>query len=221
MGTITAQVIIDKAQIVLQDTTAVRWPEAELLGWLNDAQRAICAVLPELNAITGNITLVLGTRQSLPTGAPAGITLLKIMRNMGVGGATAGAAMRKVPQELLDSQVPNWHDAAAATALLKHYVYDLRAPKIFYVYPASVANNTVEALYTAAPLDIAIGAAITIDDTYANPLMDYILYRAYSKDLELAGNDTRAKDSMGTFIAFLGAKKSVDVANAPIDVVRG
>lgn len=221
MGTITAQVIIDKAQIVLQDTTAVRWPETELLGWLNDAQRAICAVLPELNAITGNITLVLGTRQTLPTSAPAGITLLKIMRNMGVGGTTAGVALRKVPQELLDSQIPNWHDVAAATTLLRHYVYDQRAPKVFYVYPASVLNNTVEALYTAAPADITLGTAITIDDTYATTVMDYILYRAYSKDLEMAGNDTRAKDSMGAFVAFLGAKKSVDVANAPTEMVRG
>lgn len=220
MGTITAQAIVDKAQIVLQDTTAVRWPEAELLGWLNDAQRAICAVLPELNAITGNITLVLGTRQVLPTSAPAGITLLKITRNMGVGGATAGLALRKVPQELLDSQVPDWHTQTPATAL-KHYVYDQRAPKVFYVYPPSVVNNTVEGLYTAAPADIALGAAITIDDTYATAVMDYVLYRAYSKDLELAGNDARAKDSMGAFTAFLGAKKSVDVANAPTEMVRG
>lgn len=217
MGTITAQQVIDKAQIVLQDTTAVRWPEVELLGWLNDAQRAICSVLPELNAVTANITLVVGTRQALPTG---GITLLKIVRNMGVGGSTVGTALRKVPQELLDSQVPDWHTQTAATAL-RHYVYDQRAPKVFYVYPPSVVSNTVEALYTAAPTDIALGTVITLDDVYANPLMDYVLYRAYSKDLEMAGNDSRAKDAMGAFVAFLTAKKSVDVANAPTEMVKG
>lgn len=217
MGTITAQQIVSKAQIVLQDTTSVRWPTNELLGWLCDAQRAICAVMPELNAVTGTLTLVLGTKQGLPAG---GVALLKVTRNMGVGGGTVGLALRKIPQELLDSQVPDWHTQTAATSL-RHYVYDLRAPRVFYVYPPSVAGNTVEALYTAAPADIVLTSVITLDDIYANMMMDYVLYRAYSKDLELAGNDSRAKDAMQAFIGALTAKKSVDVANVPIEQVRG
>lgn len=217
MGTITAQQVISKAQIVLQDTTAVRWAVPELLGWLCDAQRAICAVMPELNAVTGNLTLGAGTKQALPAGA---VALLKITRNMGVGGGAVGLALRKIPQELLDSQVPDWHTQTAVISL-RHYVYDLRAPRVFYVWPPSVVNNTVEALYTSAPADILLTAVITLDDIYANMLMDYMLYRAYSKDLELAGNDVRAKDAMQAFIGALTAKKSVDVANVPIEQVRG
>ena len=41
MGTITGANIISRVQDTLQDTTSVRWPEAELLRYINDAQRNI------------------------------------------------------------------------------------------------------------------------------------------------------------------------------------
>jgi hypothetical protein len=218
MPTILASAIINKAEIVLQDTTNVRWSESELLGWLNDGQREIALLRPDVSNVTASVALVAGTKQALPS---TGTMLMKITRNMGTNGTTAGPAVRKVPQDLLDSQRPNWH-TDTATAVVQHYTFDLRTPRIYYVWPPSLGTTQVEMVYAAPPADVAaIGNAITIDDIYANVLINYILYRAYSKDMELAGNAARAEAALNLFNAALGGKANADAASVAKDNIAG
>lgn len=213
MGTLTAQSIIDKAATILQDATNVRWTSNELLGWLNDGQRQIALMRPDASVTTGNVTLVSGTKQSLPAG---GLRLLDVVRNMGVGGATAGDAVRLVDREILDTQVPGWHYTTASTTI-KHFIFDGRNPKVFYVYPPATGTSpTVEAIYSVSPSDVAAaGNTITLDDIYQNPLLDWVLYRAFSKDAEYAANEELAKKHVSAFMAALGAKTEVDIATSP------
>lgn len=212
MGTILASAVITKARDILQDSTAVRWLDAEALRWLNEGQRYIALHRPDASATIANITLVVGTKQTLPA---SGLRLLDVKRNMGVGGATAGAPIRFVQQEVLDAQVPDWHSQTAVTAL-KHFTFDERAPKIFYVYPPSIINNTVEALYSVAPADIAtVGTALTLDDIYEPVLLDYLLYRCFLKDAEYAGDSGRATFHLNAVNTALGVKSQADMALSP------
>lgn len=212
MGTLTAQSIVDKAGKILQDATFVRWTTDELLGWLNDAQRQIALARPDASVVTANITLVAGTKQSIPA---TGLRLLDIVRNMGVGGATPGSAVRLVDREILDSQRVGWH-SEAQTADIKHFIIDQRQPKIFYVYPPAQVNATVESVYSVAPADVAaIGNTITLDDIYQNPILDWVLYRAFSKDAEFAKDPERAAGHLNAFMGALGLKTSVDLATSP------
>lgn len=212
MGTILASAIISKAQTVLQDPNAVRWSQAELLGWANDAQREISAFYPDLSAVTGNVTLVAGPKQSLPSGASL---LIKLLRNMGVGGSTPGPAIRQVGRQMLDASTPDWYTQDQATTI-KHFTYDPKAQHVFYVYPPSVANNVVEALYVIPPADMAnVNSAINVDDVYANLILDYVLFRAFSKDLELAGAAENAAVHRRLFDDALAAKKTVNDAVTP------
>ena len=66
-GTITGESLIDRIQDILQDTTSVRWPEAELLRYINDAQREVTNLRPESTATTSNMVCVAGTKQALPS----------------------------------------------------------------------------------------------------------------------------------------------------------
>lgn len=217
MPTITAQVIIDKAQIVLNDTLAVRWTEAELLGWLNDGQREIVILRPDANTTIGNIAMAAGTLQTLPAG---GYQLIDLTRNMGAG-STPGKAIRLVPRELMDSGTPNWH-ASTASAVVSHYMYDLRSPTRFYVWPPATGGGNVEAVYSKAPTDVAaVGSVITLDDIYANPLTDYILYRAYSKNVEQPGAANRAAQARASFENTLGLKAQADAANMAATEAKG
>lgn len=218
MGTILASDIIGKVQVILQDTTGIRWPATELLGWVSDGQREICALRPSVGAITGNISLVAGTRQSLPAGASS---LVSVMRNMGAGGVTPSNGIRLVPQGILDSQVPLWH-GSTPTSPVKHYIYDQRAPRQFYVYPPAVTPWYVEAIYLQSPVDIAsVATAITIDDLYAGPLKDYTLFRAYSKDMELIGNSARSAEHRGLFETFMKADMALAALLHPAVQVQG
>lgn len=212
MGTILASAIISKASIVLQDVDNDRWSQAELLGWLNDGQRAIVIAMPELTATYGNITLVAGTKQSLPGSA---ITLMGNMRNMGSDGNTPGRPVREVKRHVLDAQVPDWH-TMTASASVRHYVYDNRNTKSFFVYPPATVGTKVEAQYAVSPTDVAsTSSAITLDDVFEPVLLDYVLYRAFGKDIEVAGNGERSGTHLQAFTTWLSAKKNVDASTQP------
>lgn len=218
MATITVANILDKAEVILQDTTNIRWPVAELIDWLNDGQREIVAFRPDAFNKTSVVTFATGTKQSLPAD---GYQLINVVRNMGAGGSTPGTAVRKVPQELLDAQVPNWH-AATPSGTPLHYMYDLRTPRIYYVYPPVTGTVQVEIVYSAAPTVLTqVSDTIAIDDIYANVLLDYVLYRAYSKDFELTGNQTRADYHYNKFETSLGKKAVAESASVQRDEVRG
>ena len=212
MATITAQQIIDKVEIILQDSTNVRWAESELLGWLNDGQREIVLLRPESYAKNESKQMTAGTKQALPA---TGVMLIDVVRNMGVNGSTAGNAVRVVTREIMDSQNPAWH-AETPAAAIKHFMFDPRDPKNFYVYPPSDGTTYIEIVYAAAPTDVnAVGNTITLDDIYMGPLIDYILYRAYSKDAEFAANATLASAHYQMFTNALTAKGANIMANNP------
>lgn len=209
MPTITAQSIIDRAETLLLDTSNVRWPAAELLDWLNDGQRAIVAVRPDANAVTESVALVAGTKQSLPA---EGYQLINVVRNMGTSGTSPGRAVRYAPMRLLNEQYPDWHTETATTTI-EHFLTEPRSPKTFYVYPPATASIQVEIVYSKAPTNVAsLGATITLDDIYATSLLDYVLYRAYSKDGEVPGSAARAVAHFQAFEMGLGLKAQADAS---------
>lgn len=213
MATVTVTSVISKVQTILQDTTGIRWPDTELLGWLNDGQREI--VLYKPNAFVKNtaVKLTSGTKQTLPAD---GVQLIDVVRNMGTAGGTPGRAIRITMREILDSQVPGWH-ATTADAEVKHYMYSVLDPKTYYVYPPQPAanQNYVELVYGAAPTECALGGTITLDDIYQTILVDYCLYRAYSKDTEFAADQNRATAHQTAYIAALTGKAKVEGASNP------
>lgn len=216
MATITALSTLTKVQTILQDTTGIRWPiDVELLGWLNDGQREVVLHKPEASVKNESLALTSGsTKQAVPA---TGIMLLDITRNMGAAGTTPGKAIRLVTRDVLDSQRPDWHADANAAGYIQHFMYDPRDPKNFYVYPKAPATaHYVEVVYSAAPVDCATTAAtIGIDDIFANALVDYVLYRAYSKDAEYAQNGQLAVAHYTAFANALGLKTQNEQSRNP------
>lgn len=221
---ITAQSIIQRAVGVLQDTTSVRWPVNELVRWLNDGQREVVTYRPDALNTTTTMTLVAGTRQNLGSAAltPAPSKLLEITRNMAA--TSTKGAVRLVAREILDSQTPGWHNLTGTVNVL-NYMFDPRDPKTFYVYPPATTLAQLEVMYSAYPIDVAApgdGAAfgdvtgnIALPDIYANALLDFILYRAYTKDSEYAGNLARAQGHYAAFTNAMGVEIKGTVAAAP------
>lgn len=215
MATITGQSLVTKAQTLLQDTTSVRWPRDELLGYLNDGQRDIVIVRPEASVTNASKALVAGsTKQTLPADA---VVLIDVVRNMGAAGTTPGRVIRIVSREILDAQYPDWHSAINTTGDIRHFTFDPRDPKTFYVYPkAPATEHHVEIAYASVPATVNdSGGTIGVDDIYANALVDYMLYRAYSKDAEYAQNSQLAVAYYTAFATTLGIKTSSDLLRNP------
>tara|TARA_B100000214_G_scaffold209436_1_gene152020 strand:- start:12294 stop:13013 length:720 start_codon:yes stop_codon:yes gene_type:complete len=226
VGTLTETNLLARIRDTLQDTTSVRWSDAELRRYINDAQREIVNFRPEASAKTANVALVVGTRQTIPT---EGLRLIKITRNMSdaSGGATGKRAVRLVNVDILNAQDPDWHDPTATGSsthgtTVKNYVFDDDDPRVFYVYPGASSTSTfLEIVYSKSPTDLTTGSStIDIDDTYANAIMDFVLYRAYLKDAEYAGNAQRAGTHYQLFQASVGqgaqAQLLLDPNNDPI-----
>jgi len=211
--------VIDRVQVTLQDTTGIRWPEtSELILWVNDAQREIALLKPDASATNDTITLVTGTKQSIPS---AGNRLLRVVRNMSAAsGGTGKRSIRLVSREILDAQTPDWHDPtvsgdAAHGSVVKHYMYDEQDPRNFYVYPGVSGSAYIEIVYSSNPTTVTASDDLSIPDLYANAVMNYVLYMAYMKDAEYAGNSQRAANHFQLFTASVTGKAQVDLITTP------
>jgi hypothetical protein len=113
---------------------------------------------------------------------------------------------------ILDDQIPDWHNSTAS-ASIAHFIYDTSDPKNFYLYPRPATGASIEIIYSTIPAVISLTAfdgtdttVIGLDDTYANAILDYMLYRAYSKDATYAANANRAVSHYQAFGDSLGVK---------------
>ncbi len=199
MATVKVVDIMSRVKTILQDTTSVRWPLPELQGWLNDAYRETANLKPDCNTQTGTYTCTAGARQVLTSGFAGATRLIEVTRN--VAATSSMGAVRLVSRRMLDDQRRNWY-AETPSVNIEHFMFDPRVPKEFMVYPPATTLAQLEVVYAAVPTAHALSESalgdpdtaevIRLDDSYANILIDYILYRAYSKDAEYAANANRA-----------------------------
>jgi hypothetical protein len=211
MPLVTVAATLARAATLLQDVSNIRWPQAELLDWLNDGQRDIVLKKPNASVKNSALPLQAGTKQSLPAD---GVQLIDIVRNL------PGEAIRLVSREILDAQVPNWHSSTASSSV-KHYCYSELDLKNFYVWPPNNGNGTVELIYSAAPANASLNGVISVDDIYQSVLLDYILYRAWSKDAEYASDPARAAAHYAAFVNALGSKAQVEMGASPNAMASG
>ena len=222
MATVKVIDIIRRVEDVLQDTN-IRWPRLELQNWINESYLAITLLRPDANAKAATFTCTSGTRQVLTAQFPSALRLLDVTRN--VAATSNKKVIRLVSRAVLDDQRPGWH-AETGTASIQHYTFDPRQPKEFFVYPPATTAAEVEVVYAASPeahslteseLDPDTGSTevIKLDDIYMSPIIDWVLYRAYSKDAEYGANEQRAVSSYNAFNSAIGAKSQTDSAVSP------
>ena len=214
MATTKVVDILDRAGIILQDNTNVRFPNEELLKFFNDAQKEVVLHRPDAKMVNTTFDCSSGSKQTLPSAA---LRLIEVVRNVG------GRAITQVQRRILDETLPNWHETAAGTNKIEHFVYDPADPKNFYVYPkAASGTHSLEVVFSSSPSEIVISnfssdtSVISVDDVYSNCLLDYVLYRSYQKDSEFAGNAQRAMMHYQSFATALGIKTQADSATTPV-----
>ena len=160
MATTKVATLIETAGIILQDTSQVRFPQAELMTFLNDGQREIVLHRPDAKTINGTMTCVAGSKQSIP----CGLRLIDVVRNDG------GRAITQIDRKILDETLPDWHESTAdSTKKIEHFVYDAADPKNFYVYPQADATMDIEIIYSTAPADISYSTTVAITLTISTP----------------------------------------------------
>lgn len=210
--TILASDAIYRASVILNDIKPqfVTWTQPEMLAWLNDGAKAIVVIRPPAHTVTNVLTLVAGTKQTLPAD---GIQLQDITRNI-IGANVAGRVVRVADRQLLDDIDPSWHSGKKKSAVL-HYTFDERSPRDFYVYPPVNPGVKVEAVYSSNPVEATqLTDKIDLPAEYMEALVSYICFRAHSKDSEYSQQQI-ANLHYQAFTTMLGQNTQAQVAVSP------
>lgn len=171
----TGQEVADRVEVLLQDEANVRWGEDELLRWINDGQREAVTINPAACTKARTVSMSAGVRQELPGDV---ILLVEVISN------GDGAAVQQVDKQVLDERRPQWQNERQSPAP-RHYAYDPKDAKAFYVYPPNDGNGSADLLYMGIPAPIeSLAGEVELDDSYVSALVDYAAYRALSKDAE-------------------------------------
>lgn len=226
----TAKDVLWAARTALQDAKNTKWTLEELRVYLNDGLKDIAFNKPTACSESVELGLSEGTYQELADGSQ----MLRVIRNItsdaGTTPRTAGSIITPIDREVLDTQLPGWHDTTIVpfSATVTHVISDEMNPRVFYVYPGNDGTGLIEAIVStvpaevvapANPLDIeSYTAVVDVPDLYENVLRDYVLFRAYQKDSGLPGAAERSVFYQQSYMQALGMRQQIEsMANVNTD----
>lgn len=217
--------IMRDAAVLLLDSEFVRWPLTELSDWIDRGVETIITAKPSAKSKTLLVSLASGTKQSLPSDEGI-VQLLDVVRNIGAGDAP-GRMVRQTARSELDSNEPNWHIAAKVPyrSEVRQFVFDEILPQTFWVYPGNDGTGKLETIVSFLPPNVNSRHAgdvadistweieIGLDDQYRPALLDYVMWRALSKE-DVAATFQKATAFFQSFQTALGIQVQVEAANA-------
>lgn len=207
MGSILASRVVEDTKKITQDLKNVFWSQDEALGWLNAGQREICIHRPDAYTVLATHTCTNKATQQIPND---GLRFLEATYNI-----DSGYVIQPIDRSDLDQVQREWQKASTGATEVEHYIFDERFPKFFKLYPVPSAGVEIEIGYSASPPDVAINDAISVDDVYANSLMDYMLYRMYQKNTSLTNAGSKSRNHYDSFYQSLGVKLQADQIASP------
>ena len=109
--------------------------------------------------------------------------------------------------------MPGWH-ASTPAAEVKHYVFNPQNQRVFYVYPPQPATGqgSLELVYSAEPANATENGTLDLDGTWLPAIVNYALYRCYSKDAEYAANANLAAAYYQAFNAQMVGRTNAEMA---------
>lgn len=207
---ITVATVLSRASQQLLDASNTRFTQTELLDYLNEGQRAAAVLKPDFFSVTADVTLVVGTKQSIPAD---GFMLFEVQCNVDATGLEQ-SGVRVCTRAVLDSLNPQWRmqKNASTTGEVKNYIFEGREPRTFYVYPPmqTGALGVVRVVYAKTPVQVGSGDVISVPDILDAAMVDYVLFRAFAKDSEADGLKELSDAAYARFSAMLGVKETTE-----------
>lgn len=214
------QNVFDEVRRTIHDENPTyRWSDAELMAYTNAAMRQIVSILPDANTVESVQTISNGiARQVLPAG---GIKFIKASRNYADDGTTPQGVIRYVEKDALDTYDPDWEYDTTVKAdganFFEHFCHDSREPDVYYLYPAPpTAIKKAAIVYSANPTAVTdVGNTIPLDDEFFNGIVQYVVYRALTKESRESLPDAFRAELWQNFLAALGMQNRADSGISP------
>ncbi|WP_422135928.1 DUF6682 family protein [Endozoicomonas sp. ALD040] len=140
----------------------------------------------------------------------------------------AGRSVTKTTRESLDSLIANWSVTTGTN--VERFIYDEKSPGVFYVYPVPAANHIINIMINRTPVPVTITDVgndptdMELDTVWLNPVINYLMFRAYITDGETEENLMQAQSYLKMFANDLQLKWNVDLIfrqQLQGDVVQG
>ena len=193
--------VTSRAGITLNDTGNTSWTEPELLAWFNDGVRDTIQLDPSAKSKHAALTLVEGGRQQMPADF---VTLIDVVCNINEDN-TSGEQIYFADKRQLDAFQPKWLSGSTKEKI-ENVLYDRRDRKTFYVYPPAAAGIKIEVVHSYFPTTVTnVNDDLPLDDDYLTPLLDYLLWRAYSKDSKNPAYKVKAETHFAAYQAAVAA----------------
>lgn len=206
--------ILNAVRTITNDPNDVVYSLSQKEQALNEGIRAVSLHRPDSAAVTADITLVPGTKQSLPSDC---VRLIRIVRNKsGASASTIGKSIRLMDLNRISDRVVDWHNVTGNDVL--EYAYDPNNQTVFWVYPhiGLASNKFVEAIYQRSIPSVVSSDTFPINDLYSVAVKEWMLYSLWSSDNEQSPNHQAAIKKLEVFFTLLGLKGESD-KNAPND----
>lgn len=178
--TTARDLLTNRVQPQLNDKRGEHWGLIELLAYLNDGLQEMVKYVPSDFAKIQTVTLAAGAKQTLPG---QGIGLVRVVANVN-GDDSLGNVPFQTTRQALDVGDPTWRTTAQGTT--EEWAYDPRDPLVYWVNPPAASGNKLEIEFVERPTVLSINANLPISLRYEPALIDYIKYRAHSKDTDYA-----------------------------------
>lgn len=196
----TAQSCIDLARLPLNDAAKVRYPDPELLTYLNSGLGTFALVRPDLFA-TQELSL-----QTTPNQAAQDVANVDALSILDVYAVTSGDAITECDLETLSRSLPGWMRATPGIPIhwMRHPADpSKRDASKYFLYPPPASGVTLMAQVVYSPADVGLGGNVPLPQSYIGALAAFVTYCAESKDDEHTVSG-RAQASIGFAEKVLG-----------------
>lgn len=190
-------------------TAHVRWTVSELADYLTGGIAMMASLKPTLFTVFVPIRLAAGAVQSVPGGYTELIDVLFNLNSDGSQGEriTAGSfsAARAFGRPSCTNTRSGLYEVRTFTMHPENDTFFYVDPPVPYQSPMPAVEALVQlapAVITAATDAVIMGN--TTPETYREPLKDWMLYRAWSKDTESSESFQKAQAHYKAFMQFLG-----------------
>jgi hypothetical protein len=205
MGTLLVSEIFERTGRILLDEGGVRWGSAELLDWYNEGLLDMVTRRPGLLPSVDDVVLVAGTQQVLTTDR---LAIIDVGQNIGsVAKPRNGQVPNITPKDTMDRLIPDWQYQSSSVMVITVVTHQ-QTPRIFWVYPPQPTVNPgrLRMIQSKRPTVVsATSAAFEPDDQYMPIMIEYLLYRAFSKDAENPSSGQRSAQHLQNYLGLLGA----------------
>ena len=191
-----ADIVQRASRHILMDQGGKVWPTAEITEWIHEAQRDIVLRVPGATAKSMTLRCVAGPRQKIPadgarllvvqgntpdanTGAP-----IIVPTGQRTGMNSYAMHVEAFPRHfVLREYYAEYSRPRQDAEQFQFYVWEVKTPLYFWLYPSPQAGDQVDIVYSAVP-DTSSGATnLGIPDYYSPVVLDYVLSRVYAKEV--------------------------------------